>query len=78
MLATVSRRGAEFRAALVARGLRVDSVGPVEVLSVVLGEARAATSERFRITLADPSRTEPVIDAALEADAPLVELVGVD
>lgn len=78
VLATVSRRGAEFRAALVARGLRVEPVGPVEVLSVVLGEARARTSERFQITLLDPSRTEPVIEAALEAEAPLIELVGLD
>jgi ABC-type Na+ transport system ATPase subunit NatA len=78
VLATVSRRGAEFHAALVARGLRVDPVGPVEVLSVVLGETRGATSERFCITLLDPSRTEPVIQAALESEAPLVELVGLD
>jgi ABC-type Na+ transport system ATPase subunit NatA len=78
VLATVSQRGAEFRAALVARGLRVDAVGPVEVLSVVLGEARGVTSERFQITLLDPSATEPVIAAALEAEAPLIELVGLD
>jgi hypothetical protein len=58
--------------------LRVDPVGPVEVLSVVLGDTRGTTSERFYITLLDPSRTEPVIEAALESEAPLIELVGLE
>lgn len=73
VVATVSRRGTEFRAALAARGLAFEPLGPVEVLSVVLGRPSSGVPERFRITLSSAS-TALVLEAALEADAPLIQL----
>jgi ABC-type Na+ transport system ATPase subunit NatA len=78
ILATVSRRGAEFQAALGTRGLSAQSLGPVEVLSVVLGEAHAKATERFHIAVTAPEHGQAVLDAALEADAPLVEWIDSD
>jgi ABC-type Na+ transport system ATPase subunit NatA len=75
VLVTVTRRGREFRDALMARGMMVERVGPVEVLSAVLGENPPAPSERFSVVLSDAGATQPLFAAANEVGAPVVELV---
>jgi ABC-type Na+ transport system ATPase subunit NatA len=77
VLVTVTRRGREFRDALMARGMMVERVGPVEVLSAVLGENPPAPSERFSVVLSEAGATQPVFAAANEVGAPVVELVPV-
>jgi hypothetical protein len=77
VLVTVTRRGREFRDALMSRGIMCERVGPVEVLSAVLGENPPAPCERFSVVLAEAGATLPVFAAANEVGAPLLELTPV-
>jgi ABC-type nitrate/sulfonate/bicarbonate transport system ATPase subunit len=77
VLVTVTRRGREFRDALMARGMMCERVGPVEALSALLGENPPAPTERFSVVLSEAGATLPVFAAANEVGAPLVELVPV-
>jgi ABC-type arginine transport system ATPase subunit len=74
LLATVARRGAEFRSALAARGVTADPVGHLASLLPVLTSREGATLERFLIVLPDAGDTRAVLEAARAAQAPLVEL----
>ncbi|MFO7178736.1 MAG: hypothetical protein DIU78_008570 [Pseudomonadota bacterium] len=74
VLATVIRRGAEFREALRARGLEPRAVAPVPALAGLFG-AHAENPTRLTLELPAPDATGAVFEAAAEAEAPLVELV---
>lgn len=77
VLVTVTRRGREFRDALMARGVMCERVGPAELLTAIMGENPPAPSERFSVVLAEAGATLPVFAAANEVGAPVVELVPV-
>lgn len=72
--ATVTRRGDEFAAALSARGIAAERLGPVEALLGWLAVGAGTRIERFLVELPAPGDTRVILDAARASSAPLVEL----
>lgn len=77
VVATVTRRGTEFRAALEASGLPARRLGGVDALDSVLMASPETQIERFLIDLPAPGETRGVLSAARSAEAPLVELAPI-
>ncbi|HYO97757.1 MAG TPA: hypothetical protein VER33_24790 [Polyangiaceae bacterium] len=78
VLATVTRHVQAFRSALTERGLTHSDLGRVDALHNALPVAAEIETARFLVTLRAPGDTAPLVQAALQADAPLVELVPIE
>jgi ABC-type multidrug transport system ATPase subunit len=75
-LVTVTRSGEAFRAALRAQGARVEPAAAPWLAAAIL-KSDGARPERFVVELSDRQSSDSILDAALGASAPLVELVPI-
>jgi ABC-type multidrug transport system ATPase subunit len=78
VLATVTRHVQAFRSALTERGLTHSELGRVDALHNALPVSAEVETARFLVTLRGAGDTAPLVQAALQADAPLVELVPIE
>lgn len=77
VLVSVTRNAAELGRALASRGLDVRVAGADGGFELLEAAASPGEARRLLVRSATPTDTDPILDAALEVDAPVVELIPI-